>query len=253
MKVIKIILSIILLFGIGKEYGRSSIELGTYFHPLILPLTVVLFLLCTWLLGSAFSKSKFSLNWSSALKSISITSIIFVSSVFLGISDGLKPSDLETINGIRIPLGKCINGNKDFIANKDDRKAYCRCYVEKITNDPILKEKYTSHLESNRVDFVIQEIQAGDDFFRLEIESCAQLVNLTWTKEFEIELLKSWEKELNGTEFGTTNNIEKYCSCLLEKYKQHPLKEILSTEFMLSEQALEADKFCTELSLKNSQ
>jgi hypothetical protein len=61
---------------------------------------------------------------------------------------------------------------------------------------------------------------------------------------------ENWKKELNGTEFEETNNIEDYCDCLINEYKNHPLNKIVEDGFNESEIGISIDSLCTEESKK---
>ncbi len=58
------------------------------------------------------------------------------------------------------------------------------------------------------------------------------------------------KKELVGTEFEQTNDIEKYCGCMTDEYKKYPISQIMEVGFKESELGVSIDKKCTEKSKK---
>jgi hypothetical protein len=41
----------------------------------------------------------------------------------------------------------------------------------------------------------------------------------------------NWKKELVGTELDQTNDIDKYCNCLIREFRAYPLIEVMKDEF----------------------
>ena len=56
------------------------------------------------------------------------------------------------------------------------------------------------------------------------------------------------KKELSGSEFELTNDIDKYCDCLVDEYQKLPLNKVMKDEFFESKKAMRIDNKCTILS-----
>ena len=250
MKTLKIITGFLLLFGVGKEYVNASRDLGSFFLPSIIIPVLLFLILCTWLIGSGFSVRKFKFKSFAFLKFFIISFVTFLFAGIWSLGAKVVPSNFVEINELKVPLGKCIHGTRRLLPDENKRADYCKCLVEKITTIPELKEKYKELLEGNKVLDVLADVQNDPKYLDLRIESCFQVAQMEWTDELAAGMKRNWEKEFSGTEFEQTNDIDKYCNCLIEKYRLYPLNEILSDEFVKSEKALKIEEECTTASGK---
>ncbi len=49
------------------------------------------------------------------------------------------------------------------------------------------------------------------------MEDCLSDLGIQWTDNLANSLKKNWKKELAGTEFDKTNNLDIYCDCLVKE------------------------------------
>jgi len=227
LKTFKIIIGFLLLFGAGREYIDASRQLGSLFSPGIIIGILIMLILSTWLIGSGFSVRKFKFKSFDFVKFFIISFVTFTIVAIFSLGSKVVPSNFVEINGLKIPLGKCIDGNRRIIPDEKEREEYCRCFIEKITNEPELKSKYQKKLEDDKVNDVFKEIQSSSKFLELGIEDCMSSVKMKWTDNIANSMKRNWEKELIGTEFESTNDIEKYCDCLVDEYRKFPLDKIM--------------------------
>ena len=246
MKIFKIILGFFLLFGAGKEYVNASRELGSFYDIGIIIPIVLFLILCTWLIGSGFSVRKFKFKSFEFMKFFIISFVTFAIVAIFSLGAKVVPSDFVEINGIKIPLGKCIDGNRRIIPDETERKKYCECFAEKIIYNPELKEKYQTYLEDNRIDKIFKEIQTNTKFSELTIEDCLSSIEMKWTDNLANSMKVNWKKELIGTEFEQTNNLDEYCNCLINEYRKYPLSKIMEDGFNESNEAIEIDQKCSK-------
>lgn len=122
MKIGKILLSVLLLFGIGKEYAHASRDLGIFLSPGVIIAVILFLLLCTWLIGSRFSKRKLKFKSFEFLKIFIITFVGFASISFFSLFSKVVPSDFVEVNGVNIRLNKCIDGSRRMITDKNEKK-----------------------------------------------------------------------------------------------------------------------------------
>ncbi len=250
MNVFKIVIGIIITIAAGSEYVSASRQLGTLIAPGILIGTIVLLLFSFWLITSGFSTRKYHLSPKNIITSSIIILVTFAITILFNIASKPTPSHFAIINGIKVPLGKCINGNVKVIPDLKEREVYCECFVEKITNEPDLKLKFQSKLENDRIDEVFKEIQTSSTYLELRIEDCLASIKIEWTDEVVKGMKQSIKKELYGSGFETTNNFDTYCDCLTDEYRKYPLNNIMADDFYESQLAIEIDEKCTKASLK---
>lgn len=250
MKIVKIIIGFLLLFGTGKEYINASRQLGSFFSPGIVIVTLLMLLLSTWLMGSGFSQRKLTFKSFEFIKFFVITLIIFFIIAFFSLSSYVIPDNFHSINGINIPMNKCINGSERIIENKKEREKYCICIAQKITANSSIKEKYQSELEKGQLVNILMELQKEEIFTELGIDSCFGNTELKWTDNIAKSIKSNWIKELRGSEFELTNDVEVYCDCLLSEYRKYPLSKIMEDDFQESELAISIENNCKEKSKK---
>ncbi|WP_298238439.1 hypothetical protein [uncultured Algibacter sp.] len=250
MKTFKIIIGFLLLYGAGKEYLNASRQLDTPYDIGILIAILLLLLLSTWLIGSGFSKRKLKFKSFEFLKFFIISFVALAFFVIVSLGSKVIPSNFAEINGITVPLGKCMDGNQRIIPDKQERLSYCKCFAEKVLNDSTLKSKYRRKLENDDFLKVIAEIQKSQIFLELGFENCMKSVKMEWTNNLANSMKEKLKKQLIGTEFENTNDIEKYCDCMIKEYRKLPINKIMEDGFMISDKALEIDKRCTIESVK---
>ena len=239
-----------MLFGVGKEYAHASRDLGTLISPGIIIAVILFLFLCTGLIGSGLSKRKLKFKSFEFLKFFIITFVGFVSISFFSLLSAAVPSDFMVVNGVKVPLNKCVDGSRRMIPDKDERIKYCHCLTEKITADSTLITKYQSKLESGRIDDILTDLQNPENFIELNLENCFNKVEIKWTDNLIQSMKENWKKELIDTDFEETNNIDEYCDCLINEYKNHPLGKIIEDGFNESEIGISIDSICTEKSKK---
>jgi hypothetical protein len=250
LKTIKIIFGFLLLFGAGQAYAQASRDLGTFFSPGVIVGVLLMLFLSTWLIGSGFSVRKMKLKSFDSIKFFIISFITFTIIAIFNLGNRSKPSHIIDINGIKIPLGKCIDGNRKIIPNENERKEYCECFAEKILNNPKLKDEYQKDLENNKIDIVFNKIQSNPLFLELGIEECLNSIEIKWSDNIQKSMIETWKKELKGSEFELTNNIDEYCNCMMSEYKNFPLTMIIEEGFSESTVAIEIDEKCTIKTIK---
>jgi hypothetical protein len=71
-----------------------------------------------------------------------------------------------------------------------------------------------------------------------------------WTKEMENSLKNVLLKRLQGTYFEQTNDINKYCDCLVDSLKKYPIDIVMSGKIRETEDFIRIEYNCQNLSLK---
>lgn len=250
MKIGKILLGILLLFGIGKEYAQASRDLGTFVSPGIIIAVLLFLFLCTWLIGSGFSKRKLEFKSFEFLKFFIITFVAFALISFFSLISSVVPKDFVEINGVKIPLSVCMNDSRKIILDQNERKDYCLCIAEKITSDSILKTEYKKDLENGKLNDVFMELQKNNEPIILDLENCVINIGIKWTDNLANSFRTVIKNDIEGTEFEETNNIDDYCDCLTSEYRKLPYNTIFKDGFNESEIGLSIDSLCTEKSKK---
>ena len=248
MRVLGVIFSFILLIGAGSEYANASSQLGTFTNPGVLLACFVFLIFCTWLLGGSLSKRKLKLKSLDYLKYLIISLVTFSFVAFISLISQNIPTNIVEINGFKIAIDDIDKGSRNLFPNDEEREEYCLCIAEKLAYCEEITTKYKNELEHGYLDKVITEVQNEDFFLELGIEDCMLNSNMEWTDNFADSMVKTWKDELVGSDFENTNNVDVYCNCMIELYRQQSLSFILSDEFMESEFARNTDALCTETS-----
>jgi hypothetical protein len=235
---------LVLAYSSGKEYISGSQEVGSFSSFGIMAGTLTLLLISTWLIGSGLSVKKAKLNSFSFLKFSIISIVVFLLAVSVDLGSNSKRVYFE-VNGVKVPIERCIDGSRFMIPDKNDRTDYCKCIVEKITNDSILKSKYQEQLESNQLVNVIDDISRKKNF---DLRECMASVKMKWTMNVVTTMKEEWKTQLKGTDFEKTIDVDVYCDCTIDSYRQLPLDTVLAIGFEKTRTARIIADSCTQKS-----
>ncbi|MGY6650360.1 hypothetical protein [Wenyingzhuangia sp. IMCC45574] len=250
MKKIRIIFGFLLLYWAGKEYGAITKEFSSFLNIGIVPVFVFL-LGAVWLIGSGFSKGGFQLFSVKAIKYWIISMVTLLAIAFVSLlSSSIFPTDIVEINGEKIPLGKCIEGNRRLIKDKNEAFQYCKCIAEKILSDSILGPKHIDDLKNNHPEVAFSELKNKDIIERLKPGECLENVEAQWTPLVVEGMKKNFKSQLVDTEFETTNDIDRYCDCLLSEFQKFPTDTIKKEGFYSSSLFYEINAKCDSVSSK---
>ncbi len=245
MKIFKIIIGLLLTYGAGKEYINASRQLLSFFEPGVIIAISLMLLLCTWLIGSGISKEKLRINSWQYLKYLGATFVIFLLFAFIGMVTFKFEPEIVKINGISVDIAEFMNGSKKIISDENQRRKYCICVVTKLTADKAIAEEYQPEFESGKLSKVIMAIQSRPDAFKYDLQECMGSVSeIKWTPEFEKGLRSNIMKQLTDLQISSTNDINKYCDCIVDEYKKIPINILTSSGFPLSDNGIKIDSIC---------
>jgi hypothetical protein len=186
MKIFKIILALLLIYGVGQEYINASKQLFSFFDPGIIVVVLLMLTLCAWLLGSGIAGEKFTLKSWQFLKYFGLSFIVFILVAFMSMATFRFAPEIVNVNGVSVDIAEFMNGSKRIIPDEKQRRQYCICVVTKLTADKDLVEKYQAEFESGKFSNAINAIQNGVDTDKYNLQECAASVtDLQWTTDFE--------------------------------------------------------------------
>jgi hypothetical protein len=163
--------------------------------------------------------------------------IILSSCAFAQSKDDKEPFVVVS-DGTKVPLKACIEANKKIMAKSVDVPLFCECFVpkfyEQIKGDAAAVKAFE---ERNWFD------SKYADFVRTTIKSCfAATATTDSTAKFVVTprmaetMKRQMKKTLVGTEIETTNDVDKYCDCVIEGIgEEFTTKEIMETAWSESE------------------
>lgn len=249
MRYILIVLGIMLVIGSSSELVHSVKSEGlTGFFSLII--TIPFVILGSWLLASGMSKNTAKFGTWSHIKYLIGCVVLSLIIIFFTLVSNLAPNHLVSINGLDIPLGKCMDANVNVFLNEEDREQYCKCVAEKILNNPDLGSEYEAHLVNNRFDDAIAGLQKQELLPYLGLENCIPYSELEWNKTLELEYKQQMLKEVEDSELATTNHIDKYCDCLMVELKKQPVKSVFDGSYWETEEYQFLEEKCIRITAK---
>ncbi|MBI9056766.1 MAG: hypothetical protein JEZ01_03235 [Labilibaculum sp.] len=172
MKAGKIILALILLYSIGKEFISAGFQVGTFYSPGILIGTLFMLILIAWLFGSAVSKEKVKIVSWSFLKHYFISLVAFIVIAFFSLANYKAPKEIVEYNGINISIGEFYTMTKRVYPNDEERREYVLCVVSKLAYSEEIVKKYRTELESGKINRIFQELQGTSILGELGLEEC---------------------------------------------------------------------------------
>lgn len=177
MKIFKIILGLLLIYGAGQEYISASKQLFSYFDPGIIAAVLLMLVLCAWLLGSGISKEEFQLKSWQFLKYFGLTFVMFILFAFVSLVTFKFSPEIVKVNGINVDIADFMNGSKKIVPDATKRRQYCICVVTKLTADKELVEKYQSQFESGKFSNVFIDVQNDPGNDKYGLQECASLIS----------------------------------------------------------------------------
>ena len=249
MRAFKIIIGFLILYSSGIEYINASKQVFSFFDPSIIIISLLMLVLCAWLLGSGISNQKLNIKSWKFARYYGATFLTFLVIAFISIFTFRFEPDIVKVNGIDVDIAEFMNGTKRIVSDEQERRAYCICVVTKLTANKEVSEKYKSEFASGKFSKVIETLQASPSFADYKLNECANsLSDIEWTTGFESGLRANLMKELNASNLSKTNDINKYCDCLVEGYKKIPIQKLSTSDFQQSPIARNIDSLCNATS-----
>lgn len=243
MKILKTLFALILINSIASE----SVEVVKVGGSVIIPITVVCLLMLmgtTWLIGSSFTREKLKLKtirfWVFYIVNIILFLLFFTFKLFLC----NIPTDFVEINGVKISLSNCVKGTGSMISTEELKRESCKCLAEKLSENELVKTEFIRELERGKFVTIINHLKEKNLLNNIELQDCFVEANATWTPK----LISSVRKEIMNinvdTDFENTNDLDKYCDCVIEEFKKRPFSEVVSNEFQNGEEIIEIMNNC---------
>jgi hypothetical protein len=249
MKTFKIIFGILILYGAGTEYINASKQLASFLSPPIIIGCLVMIISSAWLIGSGLSQDKFQIRSAQFLKYFFIAAGAFIVFAFFA-SRSFKPeADIISANGVKVNIGPFMNGSRNIIPDEKERRNYCVCVVNRLTMNSKITTRFGAELENGDIDKIMLSVKDYPEFANFNINECMSSVkNFTWTETFEKSTRENLYQQLKNSDLAKTNNIDKYCDCLIQEYKKLPLNKITNPDFYQSLNFLRIDSLCNSKS-----
>ena len=250
MKIGKIILGCLIIYGCGLEYGRACKELGALFPPGLVMGSILIVGLGAWLIGSGISQYRLSFNSFSYLKYFVISGAVFAFLAYYQLWTLQAPKEYVDVNGIKVSIGELIQGTESFIPDLEERRAYCLCVVEKLTSREEIRTKYRGELHVGQFDKIFEEISSEAYFEELGITDCADESVVKWTDHLANSMKEGIKAELQGTGFEETYDLEAFCDCLISEYRKYPFNEVNNDKFLDSDLGILVEEICKDKNKK---
>jgi mRNA-degrading endonuclease YafQ of YafQ-DinJ toxin-antitoxin module len=246
MNKVKIAVGLILICGTGGEYINASRQLSTFLAPEIIVACLLMILLSSWLIGSGLMKEGFKVKSFQFLKYCAISFLLFTIVAFFSQFIYKGNSEIIKANGIEVNISEFMNGMKRILPNKDQRMEYCICVVNKLTQDKEFANKYKDEFKSGNFSDLIQAETSSDSH---NISECMNsLRGIKWTPEMEKAIRANLIDILTKNEMSKTNDINSYCDCTIEKYKELSMRELSNPDFSQSQKGRAIDSICNKIS-----
>ncbi|MEO6254320.1 MAG: hypothetical protein ABIO79_13485 [Ferruginibacter sp.] len=245
MKIVKLIIGMLILYGSGTEYISASKQLSTYFDPGIIIGCLIVLLLSGWLIGSGLSNNKFEIRSFQFVKYFLLSVLGFIAFAFFALLNFKPDTEIIKVNGLNVNIAEFMDGSRNIIPDETERRTYCTCVVNKLAGNANVRDNFSAELQNGSIDKIMISIKSDPDFYKLKLNECMSSVkNLHWTDTFEKSARKSLYEQVKNSELSKTNNIDIYCDCLIEEYKKLPVSEITDPEFYQSQNSIYIDSLC---------
>lgn len=179
------------------------------------------------------------------MKYFAICLVAFLILAFVNLIAYKEKPEIITVNGINIDIAEMMNGSKKIIPDEEQRREFCICIVTKLTNDKDISEHYSEEIKSGKIDEIILGLKSENKFSTLNLEECfSSNTNMNWTTLMEENIKKDILENLRKSSYAKTNDLDKFCDCLIREYKKLSAKELSSEEFANSQKKLAIEEQC---------
>ena len=252
MKTAKIIIGLLFLYGAASEYIHASRELHSFIDPAIIFAALLFLCAGAWLIGSGVARQNLRLRSLKYLKYLVISAGILIFIAVIMLVGYVPQKEIVEVNGMRVNIGRFMKGNEAAIPDENERRQFCICMVTKLTADKQLVNKHKAEFESGTYAQLLNDILNSPESEKYHFEECKTgITNMQWTSAFEKGVRSNLMKGLQEAQVSSTNDIDKYCDCLIETYKAIPIPELTSPGFADSDKGRLIDSLCNERSRVN--
>lgn len=184
---------------------------------------------------------------------------IFIFTCICLLACGQKNSNDVTVTvdkGVEIPIAGCVEANSKILGNSVDPVAFCKCLIPKfyqdLKNDP---EKLKLLKKGNWYDLAKDKQEVVAEYFQSCMSQTAtndSTAKFTITPRMAVGMKSKMKQELIGSEIENTNNVDKYCDCMINSLQtDFTIKEIMQENFNGTEKYQKALEKCLTSTKKN--
>lgn len=251
MKTGKILLAIFLLFGLTKggltEYNKSGNSL------ILIAGLIIGFGLGFLLVRSAFKAKPVGYKPNKLLKTFWIIVSVFSIMGILGAifnPNNSKSLHVVEINGVKIPLDKCIFQTNRKTGDFTKSFEYCDCLANKFANNEDILKFEKKNLEQGRFDLIINKYSKSPIFQELGIDNCMSTEIAKafgpseWNENIRNNMKQGMMSNLIGSEMEPTHDISKFCDCILDSLVNYPIDMVFSGEIYQTREYFIIDSIC---------
>lgn len=215
---------------------------------------LVILALCAWLVRSAYRKRDVQTSPSKGARVLWLVVGVLAGLSILGNLFGLgKPpvgGPVVELNGLSIPLDKCINGSVRMFKQNDERINYCTCMATRLSEDSIVRKLYRKDLEEGHMHKVIEDLQGSSTHDLSKLFECfASASGMRWTDDMRDRIKQDCLLQVENDSTAIHYDMGKYCDCLVDKLTTHP-PAVVATWSPDSVAMIMIREACGELSLK---
>ena len=172
---------------------------------------------------------------------------------------GQKSNHGETVlvdKGVEISISACVEANSNILGNSVDPVAFCKCLVPKfyqdLKNDPA---KLKLLREGNWYDLAKDKQEVVAKYFASCMSQTTTndtTVKFTITPRMADGMKNKMKQDLVGTDIEKTNDIDKYCDCIINSIQNDfTINEIMQETFNETEKYQKAVETCLNSTKRN--
>ena len=184
--------------------------------------------------------------------------ILFTSLCVCLLSCEQKSNDGETVlvgKGIKIPIAACVEANSKILGKSVDPVLFCKCFIPKfyedLKNDPA---KVKSLRDGDWYDLARDKQEMVAKYFKNCMEQTTTndtTVKFTITPRMATGMKKKMKEELAGSEIEQTQDVDKYCDCIINSLQNDfTIKEVMQENFNETDIFKKAQEDCLKSTKK---
>lgn len=156
-----------------------------------------------------------------------------------------------TVNGLSIPLDKCVEGSVRIFKDPAERLAFCTCTAKKLAAIEGASTVHKRALESGRLEEVIEQLQREQKVDMKPFSDCLALTNgAQWTKVMTERVRTECTARVEADSSFQDVDVSSFCDCLAEKITRYSPAEVAAWDPDTTAAAIQLRAECAEQSRK---
>lgn len=161
------------------------------------------------------------------------------------------PKHTIEVQGLRIPLDDCIDGNVRVSKNLAERKEFCTCMATLVASYNGLSAEHLRRVARGDFFTVIEELKTDTAFDMSQLSACmAGMHSSQWTETMLNGARKECLRQCTLQGLDESYDTNKFCDCWMEKIRPFAPAQVAAWQTDTTSMVGDMQQACLDLSLR---